>query len=450
MGNRIFLNKEYDFYGLITINVDSIVVNLGAKIKYSPVDGFTIHAVIEEYNQKYTHLEGLEILEDCDAYLFNEIDDEIQRCTFYDIFLSSKFNSMSGTCQDLTLYPRICIFNTYGKELKINEIQIFLPFWNEFFFPKMKNKTTKYCEVNEIFNIGNGWKLEFTESASYNIIDKEDLNKYFIDLEGDNINFSEDIKYLKPKSKHIKYLLLKPEIQKAMDSESIGSILREIYKLRNFLSILFNMKINMERIVFRTEEDGRLDALYSVNNNEMIKYDFFIYQFLPIKYSDIKNFDEIISKYYDLYDSYEPIIEIMNQNIDEKYTKYHYSRTSDCLKEIGTLISKNEPYRKAIETIAIKEIKDEIEKIFNHNFGITDWKEIGKKISYLRALITHFNNNKIDVNIEYYSLMYNLTSIFSVIIKAHILKNVGMKKNLIVNYEKYHFEHRKTMKTIKK
>lgn len=450
MSKKILLNEKYNFFGLITIRIDTHIVNLGSKVQYTPENGFSIQAIIEEYNQTYRCLQGLEVIDTCTAYLVDESDNEIIKCTFFNIILSSEFHSSPESYQNLNLYPRLCIFNTYKKNIKINAIQIYLPFWNEFFFPNVNTKSIKYNENNEIFNIQDGWKLEFSESASYNLLNKEDISGFFIDIEEGSVQVSDEVKYLKPKVKHRKYILLKPSEINTLDSENISTIMYQLYKLRNFLSILFNMKINLERVVLDTQNDGQIDTLYHVNNNEKKVYDSFIYHMLPIKYSDIENLDEIFEKYYEQYNVFESIIEIMNQNIDESYSKYHFTRTTDCLKEIGLSISEEQPYNKAIEEMAIDEIKDEIIKVFKKDFDIGSWKKIGSKISELRGILTHFNNSKIDSNIDYYSVMFNLTGLFSIVIKAYVLKKIGLNLVLVQRYQKYHFDKRTTMKTMQK
>lgn len=99
--------------------------------------------------------------------------------------------------------------------------------------------------------------------------------------------------------------------------------------------------------------------------------------------------------------------------------------------------------------MASEEIKDEIMNLFRTHFSINDWDSIGKEICSLRGVLTHFNYNGLKLsNNALYEVFYELTQLFTIIINAIILKDIGLSKENIAIYQHYHFDNRSMIKHI--
>ena len=451
MGVLYDLDKSHSWYGLFTIKIDSEIINAGGRLFYSPENGLHANVIIEEFNQIYKCLDKKQIINECIAYLCDENTNKIIRCTLCYVMIDTEYCSNTKTFHSMKLMPTFCVFHYNSFEMNIDYFDIYIPVWKDFLSPPFSQHKLPLKKDFEVILLENNWKVEFLEAASYTLIDQKELDGVFIGLPDEYMNLNKE-NTLKLKTKHEWFVRIYPSQPLELNLENLSRIRNEVEKFTYLIAVLINKSVKIERVVISDKKKNLSPSmLFQALLNKDIKEDVFINQLAPVRYSSIENVKEVFYKYYLKYDDFKDIIEILNMNKYENYSKYHFTRIADCLKDIDKQpSSKKQHYQNSILKYATVDMKKEIQLIFKKYFRIEEWKEIGSKVTDLRGLIIHFNKKKFgDSELKHIDIvLYNLTVIFTLLLKAHILSEISVEDSVIKKYLDYHFEQRSIMQKI--
>ncbi len=488
MENKIYyLDREYNWFGEFILNIDNKDYIFSGIISYKPNESFYLELIntyemfdnLLEFDKickinkinAIVSLENSRFKEYATIYCFHFSQYYDNNCSISDLD-KFKYSSIHPRLNKIFFEINIIYFhNNNFYEENNNKKEFFINFNNSlenFFYDNPNLFECVNKEINlpkEPFKLDENCELMFLQAINYdgylNVINDNNnlLKKYFLSNNDENLfnKINDEINAIFEKNNITLYELNREQIKIILNfiiyNKSILEHLEYFYKIEKLFKILnnnFNIGINGINMIDKDYcGDFKILYLLSDYNINMQEYrcsfeENFFYND-KIKYKDIKDdFKNIIQNFCQKYDSLKDIIFILNENhFYNRFTYLYLSRTIDCI----CYISKNyteDKYKYIIEKYfennknIIKKIKNilrPIEKKYKENKKLSD-DDYGKKISELRASITHFSEDmERKINISNLKI---LNDIFELLLKCFIFEEIGVKEKLIERIKNYH------------
>lgn len=377
-------------------------------------------------------------------------------CRLYQSSFSSAVNTFVGYF-DYGLFSKQRHFNSATDNLR-NKANIYINTWAEFCFPQgFKNYAGFESKINEV-KLKNEMKISFNQDIKGFFLTKNNIfNSLFVNqglskLEVKNIEknlntilipYKERIK-IKNSENH-KWFIQVENIPKTLGIDITSYYLGTLIKC---LTHNFGSEVEKIEILSRDKYPVIFDYLcYRKIINKNLKYNhrkdvFNVNTFSKTEWTIILNNLFTKSK------TIEHFFNILVQNnYEQVVSEYHLERYIDCISAIAVNknFSNESKYENVLKDFASDfspEIKNKLLNIFRKSlknieikskkFKKRNWGRIGKQLSELRALTTHFNETCKDVYMARYLDIY---FILELIIIDYIFELLEINKDKRFEYK---------------
>ncbi|MBQ9244655.1 hypothetical protein IJ182_00140 [bacterium] len=369
---------------------------------------------------------------------------------------------------DYALFSRYRYFDSNTEDIN-KKVNIFINTWAEFCFPQGYKHHAAFEPKLFEFKLKNKMKISFNQGIKgYLIAENHIFDNLFINrgLSKKEINIIEKqlnnilIPYknnigIKNTEKHKWYIQIE-NIPKNIDIDIIdySLTLMLICFTYDFGSKIDKIEIVSKDILNNATLPAIFDYLYYMNiitKEPKYKYKqsaFNINTFSKQEWQIILN--NLFSKSKILM----PFFDILYQNNYERnLSEYHLERYIDCISAIG--INKNygrmDKYEKVLQNFVNNLDKDTQKKLLNQfrrslknikagnpkNNKKRNWGLIGKKLSELRAMTTHFNDSSKRINM---SKFFSIYFIIELIVIDYIFEILGIDEQKRIDYKEFYLK----------
>lgn len=452
--NGICLNKNMSFLGMFEI---PDIGYFAGKVLYKQNEQFEIKLFIRNYFKDISPLEKITaiLVDDNNKKYFATFFN----CEFHSEGFSSATNEYIAYCEYVLLSTER-YFNQEQDSLKTANIYIKL--WDEFCYPQGYKGQAEYEPTMKSFRLSNKMKISFNQSINAHMLPKDIFNAIFVnfDLTDNEVqNLSTNLKtLLKPYRNKIGIKIIEKHkwfIQVDNISTSIGVNLVSYYLTMLIKCLTYDFGASLEKIEILSNED--------YNGKKIpIKFDFLQYCksiIQPTKYTNLRgcvtlnSFNEtewktILNNLFKNRQILEKFFDILFANhYEETITEYHLERYIDCISAIGVnkKFSSQCKYESVLKDFVSDfsiEIRDKLLNIFRKNlknieiksntFKKRKWGRIGKQLSELRALTTHFNET---CKVVYMTKYLDIYFILELIIIDYIFELLEINKDKRLEYK---------------